>query len=291
MSPAISESSKQIFNVLEGVKNGSQELGTSILDISQAHAKRAQEEINSQTSGAIASAAMINGTAAEAVQTVANSFDQIALQANRSQKDYEAARAKIIEAMNTSDGKLQALIDLQKTGLEGRQKLEDAATDHIKEYGEAVAKLNTVTLGLIGAFGGLLDLALGRSSRNPNVATPSQLQASGLGQDEANRRLRELNRQNDARSTNPFIQPTVPTAPTGTPEFGTPEYYRMTHPDDDVGEQSKQRCIIAMRPVIFTGQPNPCPSHPTTQLPGHAKLPEACHAKEAEHYDRKRKAT
>jgi len=237
--PALGESSKEIYNLLENVKSGNQTLGTGILDISQKFSKDAQTQINSQQASALASASMINGTAAETVGKLADSYDQISQQANRGQAEYEAARAKIIEAMNTSDGKLQALIDLQKTGLEGRQKLEDAATDHIKEYGEVVVQLDGVTRGLIGAFGGLLDLALGRSSRNPNIATSAQLQSSGLGQEEANRRLRELNRQNDARATNPFIQPTIPTAPAGTPEFGTPEYYRMTHPDEDIGEHAR----------------------------------------------------
>ena len=168
---------------------------------------------------AAAARAGVGGIAADISTLVGNIFAATGLTGESA----DAAK-KNAELVKESQSELtQATIDAANAGRQMTLLIQNAILDKniMGNFATAITDVTNVMLGAIRQFGG-----------GQSTIGSQQSITSGLPEQEVTRRLRELNRQNDARATNPFIQPTVPTTDANMPEFGTPEYYARTHPDD-----------------------------------------------------------
>jgi predicted nucleic acid-binding Zn-ribbon protein len=143
----------------------------------------------------------------------------------------EAAKDNV-DLVKKGQGELtQATIDAANAGRQMTLLIQNSILDKkiMGNFAIAITDVTNTMLELIRKFGG------GTST----TSTPMATQLPIDNQEESRRLLRNLERENQQRAANPFMQATVPTAPANMPEFGTPEYYRLTHPDDDVGEHAR----------------------------------------------------
>ena len=173
---------------------------------------------------AAAARAGVGGIAADISTLVGNIFAATGL----TKESAEAAKKNVDAAQIQTNNLTTSMLSAATAGRKFAEDLQDLiiSKNILGHFADAISFSTTTINDAINEF--IKNLPGGGQSTTGS----RQSITSGLPEQEVTRRLRELNRQNDARATNPFIQPTVPTTAANMPEFGTPEYYALTHPDD-----------------------------------------------------------
>ena len=174
---------------------------------------------------AAAARAGVGGIAADISTLVGNIFAATGL----TKESAEAAKKNVDAAQIQTNNLTTSMLSAATAGRKFAEDLQDLiiSKNILGHFADAISFSTTTINDAINEFIKNLPGGGGQSTTGSRQSI-----TSGLPEQEVTRRLRELNRQNDARATNPFIQPTVPTTDANMPEFGTPEYYALTHPDD-----------------------------------------------------------
>ena len=211
-------------------------LGTSITELSASSAKVVQNQLLNAKDQATAGVA--TGALAEGLKLASDSLKAYSGLAQLTQK--QIADAKKPTEEKSTDQKLKDLAQAEIDGMIAKIGIENAAVDALGPYVTTVNTLNSRTIALIGSFSTLVDLitkgkpkdqqpAGGIIGNITNVENDAEIQRriSQLNSQQQSSLLTKLQQENNARSTNQFLQPVVPSTPIGQPEFGTREYYEL----------------------------------------------------------------
>lgn len=162
--PAYAESSQQIFQLLASGKSSVE----AIADIDQGASKAAalqKSNLDDFATGAIKA----GGDIAAAASKIADGFDQTLATANRTEADYERAKANNLAAATANLGEeTNALIALEKQTTDAFIAQENATKDALSTYAEGVKLLNDKTINLINGTGSLIDFI------KDNIGTPAE---------------------------------------------------------------------------------------------------------------------
>jgi len=213
-------------------------LGTQITELSASTAKVVQSQLLNAKDQATAGVAA--GALPEGLKLAADSLKAFSGLAQLTLK--QIADAKKPTEEKSTDQKLKDLAQAEIDGMQAKISLENAAVGALGPYVKAVNALNEKTLALVHSFSVFADLLenykpkaqqaaggiVGNITNEENDAE-MQRRIRQLTSQQQNTALTNLQQENAARASNPFLQPTVPTTTTtpGQPEFGTREYYEL----------------------------------------------------------------
>ena len=211
-------------------------LGTSITELSASTAKTVQQQLLNARDQATAGVAA--GSLPEGLKLASDSIKSFSGLAQLTQEQIKNAQKASED--KTTDQKLKDLAKIEIDGMTAKIGLENAAVAALGPYIDTVNRLNSQTVALIGSFSTLVDLitkykpkdqqpAGGIVGNITSVENDAEIQRriSQLNSQQQSSLLTKLQQENNARSTNQFLQPVVPSAPIGQPEFGSREYYEL----------------------------------------------------------------